>query len=236
MQVEPTCAAGPEDHDGFEDQDACADPDNDRDGILDVDDRCPDDPEDLDAFEDEDGCPDMDNDGDRIADIDDQCPDDPETYNGNEDEDGCPDTGCGHPWDPGPIVILDKVFFPDRRAEVPAASRPILDAIAAALQANPSITRVEIQGHTDARGSDAYNIRASRAQAAAILEALVARGVERARLRSAGYGERCPLDPGTTREAFARNRRVEFRILEDEGVPRAEAITCPAAQELVPEP
>ena len=69
------------------------DPDNDKDGILDVDDLCPNDPEDKDGFEDEDGCPDPDNDKDRILDKDDKCPNEPETYNGFEDEDGCPDKG-----------------------------------------------------------------------------------------------------------------------------------------------
>jgi hypothetical protein len=54
------CTTGPEDLDGFMDDDNCADPDNDGDGVRDVDDMCPNDPEDFDGFQDEDGCPDLD--------------------------------------------------------------------------------------------------------------------------------------------------------------------------------
>ena len=87
------CADDPEDLDGFEDDDGCNDPDNDRDGILDVDDECPMIPENMNDWEDTDGCPDEipDTDGDGILDPDDQCVDQPEDPDGFEDEDGCPD-------------------------------------------------------------------------------------------------------------------------------------------------
>jgi outer membrane protein OmpA-like peptidoglycan-associated protein len=88
------CPDDPEDHDDFEDEDGCPDPDNDRDGILDKDDKCPNEPETKNGFEDEDGCPDsldLDRDGDGIPDRVDKCPDDPEDKDGFEDEDGCPD-------------------------------------------------------------------------------------------------------------------------------------------------
>jgi outer membrane protein OmpA-like peptidoglycan-associated protein len=85
------CSTGPEDFDGFEDADDCADVDNDRDGILDRDDACRNDPEDHDGFRDEDGCPDSDNDADGLADKRDVCPDDSEDADGFEDQDGCPE-------------------------------------------------------------------------------------------------------------------------------------------------
>src|SRR5690554_6821456 len=114
------CPEGPEDFDGFEDEDGCPDPDNDQDGLLDADDLCPDLAEDKDGYEDEDGCPDLDNDQDGVLDEDDECPmvagilelkgcpakdtdqdgiedhldacvDQPEDFDGFEDEDGCPD-------------------------------------------------------------------------------------------------------------------------------------------------
>ncbi|HEY0481951.1 MAG TPA: OmpA family protein [Kofleriaceae bacterium] len=88
------CPDAPEDHDGWEDEDGCPDPDNDRDGIPDELDRCPDIPEDLDGVEDEDGCPEgdvNDRDGDHIPDNVDKCPDEPEDFDGFQDEDGCPD-------------------------------------------------------------------------------------------------------------------------------------------------
>jgi OOP family OmpA-OmpF porin len=88
------CPDDPEDHDGFQDEDGCPDPDNDNDGIPDTDDRCPNVPEDRDGDQDDDGCPegnDGDRDGDGIPDSRDKCPDDPEDKDGFQDQDGCPD-------------------------------------------------------------------------------------------------------------------------------------------------
>lgn len=85
------CAAGPEDFDGFEDADYCADLDNDADGIPDTRDQCENDAEDLDGFADEDGCPDLDDDADGIRDTEDRCRESAEDRDGFEDADGCPD-------------------------------------------------------------------------------------------------------------------------------------------------
>jgi outer membrane protein OmpA-like peptidoglycan-associated protein len=227
------CPDEPEDRDGFQDQDGCPDPDNDQDGILDTDDLCPNDPEDRDGFQDQDGCPDPDNDADRILDRDDSCPNDPETYNGTEDEDGCPDRGAVV-IEENSIIILEKIYFETDSAEILPRSYPILDAVAATLNGNPHITLVEIQGHADERASDEYNIRLTSDRAAAVLEALVQRGVARERLRSAGYGERCPVDPRHTPEAWERNRRVEFKILRTVDGPTGVEIACPAGRELIP--
>ena len=66
-------------------------------------------------------------------------------------------------------------------------------------------------------------------RAAAVLEALVQRGVERARLRSTGYGELCPINSGHNAAAWEANRRVEFHILADGQEPPSEGnLTCPA--------
>ncbi len=85
------CRSGPEDFDGFEDGDFCADPDNDGDGVLDEGDVCPNDAEDRDGFEDADGCPDPDNDGDGVPDERDRCPLRSEDRDGYRDGDGCPE-------------------------------------------------------------------------------------------------------------------------------------------------
>ena len=85
------CTHGPEDYDGFEDRDFCADPDNDGDGILDGSDRCPNDPEDRDGVLDDDGCADPDNDGDGVLDDADRCPIEPEDQDRFQNDDGCPE-------------------------------------------------------------------------------------------------------------------------------------------------
>ncbi len=234
LDNEDECPDDPEDRDGFQDEDGCPDPDNDQDGILDTDDLCPNDPEDRDGFQDQDGCPDPDNDQDRILDTDDNCPNEPETYNGTEDEDGCPDTGSVI-IEENSIVILEKIYFETDSAEIQARSFPIIDAVAATLIGNPHITLIEVQGHADERSSDEYNIRLTRDRAASVVEALVQRGVARDRLRSAGYGERCPVDPRHNAEAWERNRRVEFKIIRTEDGPTGVEVACPAGRELMPQ-
>ncbi|MCC7536105.1 MAG: OmpA family protein [Deltaproteobacteria bacterium] len=228
------CPDDPEDRDQFEDENGCPDPDNDQDGILDGDDLCPNDPEDRDGFEDENGCPDPDNDQDRILDVNDSCVNDPETYNGTEDEDGCPDRGSVIVED-DQIIILEKIYFETDSAVIQERSFPIIEAVARTLVGNPQIRLVEIQGHADERATDEYNIRLTRDRAAAVLEAIVQRGVERSRLRSAGYGERCPVDPRHNDEAWERNRRVEFKILQTEAGPTGVEVACPAGRELIPD-
>ena len=227
------CPDEPEDFDGFQDEDGCPDPDNDGDGIPDEKDLCPNDPEDMDGFEDEDGCPDVDNDADRILDVDDACPNDPETYNGHEDEDGCPDKGLVILEDTQ-ITILEKVYFETDSAIIKSRSFPLLDAVAATLNASPHITLVEIQGHADERGSDKYNIKLTRARAASVMNALIERGVIKSRLRSGGYGERCPVDPKHNATAWEKNRRVEFKIIETDAGPTGVEVTCPRGRSLVP--
>ncbi|MFK7985303.1 MAG: OmpA family protein [Sandaracinaceae bacterium] len=238
LDSDDECPDDPEDRDGFQDEDGCPDPDNDSDGILDTDDLCPNDPEDRDNFQDQDGCPDPDNDGDRILDVDDACPStdgnfEPETYNGTEDEDGCPDTGTVI-IEENSIIILEKIYFETDSAEIQQRSYEIIEAVAATLVGNPHITMVEVQGHADERSSDEYNIRLTRDRAAAVVEALVQRGVARDRLRSGGYGERCPVDPRHNQEAWERNRRVEFKIIRTEDGPTGVEVSCPAGRELQP--
>ena len=207
------CPDDPEDFDQFQDEDGCPDPDNDQDGILDVDDLCPNDPEDKDGFEDEDGCPDPDNDKDRILDKDDKCPNEPETYNGFEDEDGCPDRGRVVVTDTA-IEILDMVYFEYNKAIIKPQSYPILDAVAATLQGNPSISLIEVQGHTDERGDDAYNLDLSDRRAHSVEKYLADKGVDPKRLSAQGYGETQPIDRAHNEAAWAKNRRVAFLILK----------------------
>ena len=225
------CPDEPEDFDGFEDQDGCPDPDNDKDGILDKNDLCPNDPEDKDRFEDKDGCPDPDNDKDRILDVNDACPNDPETYNGKDDEDGCPDKGMVVV-EENQILILEKIYFETNSAEIQQRSFPLLDAVAATLNGNPQIRLIEIQGHADERSSDAYNIKLTRARAASVRTAMIDRGVDPARMRSSGYGERCPVDKAHNAEAWEKNRRVEFKILETDEGPTGVEVVCPAGRSL----
>ncbi len=154
-----------------------------------------------------------DGDGDTIADADDQCPQEPETMNGNEDSDGCPDSG-GVALGPDEIVIMDKVTFDSGSSQVKTVSHPLLDAVAQTLVDNPGILHVQVAAHADEQGLGGYNLKITNERAAAVVEYLVAKGVEPGRLSAAGYGEECPLDPGHDATAWEKNRRVQFWVLE----------------------
>ncbi|MBN2723156.1 MAG: OmpA family protein [Deltaproteobacteria bacterium] len=217
------CPDDPEDKDGFEDSDGCPDKDNDGDGIPDFKDICPgrdadkknnfkDTKEDMDGFQDEDGCPDPDNDQDGILDVVDKCPNEPETFNGFEDKDGCPDKGKVRVTQ-GAIEIYEKIYFATGKSEILPKSFGILDAIVATLKAHPKITKIEIQGHTDDRASESYNLKLSDDRANSVRQYLIDHGIGSSRLTAKGYGESRPIDRRKTAEARAKNRRVEFVIL-----------------------
>jgi len=225
------CPDDPEDKDGFQDTDGCPDPDNDQDGILDKDDNCPNEPEDKDGFEDTDGCPDPDNDHDGILDKDDKCPNQPETFNGFEDEDGCPDKGKVI-IEGSSIIILEKIQFDYNSAKIKQESMPIIEAVAATLKGHPEFTLVEVQGHADERGDDAYNLKLTQDRVNSVMNAMTSKGIDAKRLRAKGFGEYCALDnpDGTStihnETQWEKNRRVEFKIVKTKDGPTGVELGC----------
>jgi outer membrane protein OmpA-like peptidoglycan-associated protein len=235
------CPDEPEDKDGFQDDDGCPDADNDFDGIKDADDKCPNDAEDKDGFEDEDGCPELDNDNDGLADKVDTCPNDAEDKDGFEDDDGCPDPDndkdsvldkddkCpnepGVPPDGCPqkyklVVVTEKkielkqtVFFDFNKATIRSVSFPLLDEVAQALKDHPKI-KVEVQGHTDSVGNDAFNLKLSQKRAESVRNYLIKKGISSDRMDPKGYGENVPIADNRTKAGRDQNRRVEFVITE----------------------
>jgi outer membrane protein OmpA-like peptidoglycan-associated protein len=209
------CPNEPEDRDVFQDEDGCPDYDNDGDNIPDSTDRCPNNPEDIDMFEDEDGCPDYDNDKDGIPDSLDRCINEPENYNGFRDEDGCPDTLVKPTKKEVQILNtkLRNINFKTASAELLPASHAALNFIVGFLRQYPDL-RYEIQGHTDSRGEEDYNLLLSAARAATVRAYLLNKGIPDANLIAIGYGENMPIAENKTARGRAKNRRVEFRFIE----------------------
>jgi outer membrane protein OmpA-like peptidoglycan-associated protein len=219
LDAQDACPNAAETFNRFQDEDGCPDNkpfiDSDGDGYVDDEDGCPYDPEDFDTFQDEDGCPDPDNDLDGIFDTSDQCPFEPETMNGYLDEDGCPDDA------PARVVVTkskirisDRIFFEYGKAIIQPLSFELLEEIATVIKDHPHITEIRVEGHTDSDGPDAYNLKLSQKRAQAVVDFLVQAGVDTGRLEALGYGEEQPIDTNKTAEGKAKNRRVEFTILE----------------------
>jgi outer membrane protein OmpA-like peptidoglycan-associated protein len=89
-----------------------------------------------------------------------------------------------------------------------------VDAVATTILHHPEFELMEIAGHADERSSEQYNLRLTQDRVNSVMAALVQRGVPRDHLRSKGYGEYCPEDPGHNEAAWEKNRRVEFKIVK----------------------
>ncbi len=188
--------------------------------MLDVADRCPTKPETVNGLEDGDGCPEQDSDQDGIVDKLDKCPSKPETINGVEDEDGCPDKGESKvEMTSERINILDKVYFDTGKASIQDRSFNVLKQVAAVLKANPQVTLVRIDGHTDNVDTDEFNLELSQRRTEAVRQFLVDQGINSGRLKAEGFGETKPIVSNDTEEGRTQNRRVEFTILEIDGKP-----------------
>jgi uncharacterized repeat protein (TIGR01451 family)/uncharacterized protein (TIGR03382 family) len=227
LDVSDKCPDVAETKNGFEDADGCPDEvpppppvDTDGDGLTDDKDRCPQVAEDKDGFQDADGCPDPDNDKDGVLDPEDKCPAEPETINGVTDEDGCPDKGKEKVRVEGQrIVILDKVHFATNKDTILPRSFPLLKQVGQVLRANPQITKVRVEGHTDSQGSDAANMDLSQRRANNVRKRLIEEErIEAERLEAVGYGETQPVDTNKTANGRENNRRVIFTILEQKPI------------------
>lgn len=106
---------------------------------------------------------------------------------------------------------LDGVSFAPGSAEIEAGSAPTLDRAAAILAARSDLA-VLIVGHSDNQGPLADNVALSRRRAEAVRQALIARGIDGARLEAHGVGFLAPLASNATEEGRARNRRVELVV------------------------
>ena len=230
---EDSCVLEPEDQDSYLDADGCPDIDNDLDGILDVKDQCPNDPEDPDGYQDEDGCPDPDNDGDTVPDLKDQCP----NVIGSTDEEplGCPKKPPLVMISDCEVKITQQIHFEYDKWNIRPDSYPVLDAVAEMLEKNPDI-KIEVQGHTDNRGSAEYNKPLSEKRAASVVKYLTSHGIDPDRLTSHGYWFSRPIVPNDSPQNMALNRRVQFVRTEGTkaGCPAQEGPEGPPAGQATP--
>jgi len=110
------------------------------------------------------------------------------------------------------IRIPDKVLFDFDSSKLRSEAYPVLEEIAESLN-NSEGYEVKIEGHTDSKGSDSYNMNLSKERAEAVRKALVDRyGVSPDILTAEGLGESQPVAPNDTEENRQKNRRVEIKV------------------------
>ncbi len=167
--------------------------DSDGDGVPDYKDECPDTP--VGIAVNKIGCP-LDTDGDGVYYYEDLCPCTPK--GAKVDEKGC--------W------VIEAVHFDTEKWNIKPEYRSILEEAITVLRKNPSLN-LKIEGHTDSRGTAAYNQKLSENRAGSVVDYLVNAGIDRKRLHPKGYGFTQPVAPNNSPENMAKNRRTEIKVL-----------------------
>ena len=184
--------------------------DADGDGLADAVDACPKEPGPVVGDSLRDGCP-PDSDGDGVIDTLDACVREKGPVTTDPKTNGCPGLLRVHV---GEIALLAPLNFKTASAEIDPGSYPLLEELAAALRANPAISRVAVDGHTDNRGNAAANVLLSQKRAVAVVSWLTAHGIDPRRTEARGFGPHQPVADNGTDTGRAKNRRVELVILK----------------------
>lgn len=145
----------------------------------------------------------VDSDGDTVADELDKCPDTPKGL--RVDAEGCVI--------PDQVIELRGVTFEFDKARLTPNAETVLDTVVKAFIGQPSL-KVEIGGHTDSKGSDAYNLKLSQRRADAVRAYLISKGAKSEQIIAKGYGEsQLLIKPETSEDDRELNRRVEFKVV-----------------------
>ncbi|MEC9361924.1 MAG: OmpA family protein [Sinimarinibacterium flocculans] len=197
-----------------------ADVDTDGDGVPDSLDQCPDTPPGTTVNDV--GCP-MDSDNDGVPDDIDECPMTPAgasvLANGCALVGDCRKPRAGEQVDANGCAVEQKFILKGVKFEFDSDrltpdAKDILNDVAGTLQAYPDV-EVELEGHTDNIGTDAYNQGLSERRANAVKTYLTGRDIEAGRMTPVGYGESTPIADNSTEEGRDENRRVELKVIED---------------------
>jgi len=112
---------------------------------------------------------------------------------------------------PADASELQMINFEFDSSEITSEARGILDKNAQWLTENPSVL-IQVEGHCDERGSTEYNFNLGQRRANSVRDYLIGKGVAPEKIHTISYGEERPLDPGSSEEAWAKNRRAQFLI------------------------
>jgi outer membrane protein OmpA-like peptidoglycan-associated protein len=119
------------------------------------------------------------------------------------------------------VEFTSNILFAFDKSSLSADARTNLDKLVVVLNNYPD-TNIEVQGHTDSKGSVAYNQKLSERRANAVSGYLSGKNIKTSRLTIKGYGETAPKYDNSTAEGRTQNRRVDFLIAANEKM-KAEA-------------
>jgi len=109
-------------------------------------------------------------------------------------------------------IVLNNIFFDVDKFDLRPESLTELEKVAGFLNQNPNLT-IEISGHTDNTGSEAYNQKLSENRAKSVADFLFSGLIQKNRVQIKGYGSKKPRLPNTSEENKQQNRRIEFKIV-----------------------
>jgi outer membrane protein OmpA-like peptidoglycan-associated protein/tetratricopeptide (TPR) repeat protein len=119
---------------------------------------------------------------------------------------------------PGNSLVLNNVFFDFNKFDLIQESLPELDKLLDFMKTHPHIY-IEISGHTDSSGQEAYNLKLSKQRANSVRNYLTNRGIPEKNIRIKGYGESKPVASNGTEEGRKLNRRTECYIYDMDALP-----------------
>lgn len=111
-----------------------------------------------------------------------------------------------------PTLVNDTVYFEYNRSDVNPSMLALIERVVAEMQANPRL-KIEVQGHTDSKGGEKYNIGLSERRANAVRTAIIERGIAENRVRARGFGLSRPAANNQTEEGRRLNRRATFVVI-----------------------
>jgi len=116
------------------------------------------------------------------------------------------------------VIRVTNIHFEFDKSRVLPVSYPVIDTIASLIKMRPGVESVSVEGHTDSKGSDEYNMKLSDRRANSVMQELIKRGIPASKLSAVGKGESVPIAPNTlpngrdNPKGRALNRRVEFHL------------------------
>jgi OOP family OmpA-OmpF porin len=113
----------------------------------------------------------------------------------------------------GKPIVLNNIFFAFGKDLLTTSSYAELGRVLEYLESG-RIQKIEVSGHTDSVGDEDYNRLLSQKRANAVKKFFTSNGISSSRVVSRGYGESKPVETNETNEGRAKNRRVEFKVLE----------------------